>query len=73
MRLEGAREFKMSKRVKVSEAAKLLGCSQMAVRCGLRSGKLPIGYAEKTKAGNKKYFYYISRKLLEEYIGKEMV
>lgn len=53
--------------VKISEVAKLMGKSEQFVRIGLQRGLLPIGTAIKTGT---KYSYYISPKLLEEYIGK---
>lgn len=54
--------------IKVSEVAKLMGKSEQFVRIGLQRGLLPIGTAIKTGS---KYSYYISPKLLEEYIGKD--
>ena len=54
--------------IKVSEGAKLMGKSEQFVRIGLQRGLLPIGTAIKTGS---KYSYYISPKLLEEYIGKD--
>jgi hypothetical protein len=53
--------------IKVSEVAKLMGKSEQFVRIGLQRGLLPIGTAIKTGS---KYSYYISPKLLEEYIGR---
>lgn len=53
--------------VKICEVAKLMGKSEQFVRIGLQRGLLPIGTAIKTGT---KYSYYISPKLLEEYIGK---
>lgn len=53
--------------VKISEVAKLMGKSEQFVRIGLQRGLLPIGTAIKTGT---KYSYYISPKLLEEYIGR---
>jgi hypothetical protein len=54
-------------RVKVSEAAALMGVSEQFVRVGLQRGLLPIGTAVKLSS---KWTYYISRKLLSEYIGQ---
>lgn len=54
-------------RVKVSEAAALMGVSEQFVRVGLQRGLLPIGTAVKLSS---KLTYYISGKLLAEYIGK---
>jgi hypothetical protein len=55
--------------IKVSEVAKLMGKSEQFVRIGLQRGLLPIGTAIKNGS---KYSYYISPKLLEEYIGKDI-
>ena len=53
--------------IKISEVARLMGKSEQFVRIGLQRGLLPIGTAIKTGT---KYSYYISPKLLEEYIGR---
>ena len=55
-------------RIKVSEAAKLMGVSEQFIRIGLQRGLLPIGHAVKLK----QWVYYISRPMLEEYVGKKM-
>lgn len=57
----------IKRNISVKEAAKLMGKSEMFVRIGLQRGLLPIGTAVKMSS---KYTYYISPKLLEEYIGK---
>ena len=57
------------KKVTVAEAAKRMGKAPQFVRLCLQRGLLPIGVA--TKTGKKNYNYYISPKLLDEYIGKE--
>ena len=54
--------------ITVSEVATLMGKREQFVRIGLQRGLLPIGTAIKTGS---KYSYYISPKLLEEYIGKD--
>ena len=54
-------------RVKVEEAAKLLGVSQQFIRIGLQRGNLPFGTCVKTST---KYTYHISKHLLEQYIGE---
>ena len=56
--------------ISIKEAAKLLGKSEMFVRIGLQRGILPIGVAVKTST---KYTYHISPKLLEEYIGNDLI
>ena len=55
-------------RVKVSEAAKLMGVSEQFIRVGLQRGILPIGHAVKLK----QWVYYISKPMLEQYLGKKM-
>lgn len=55
-------------RVTVKETARLLGMSELAVRCGLREGVFPFGFAIKTSS---KYTYHISRYKLNEYIGAD--
>lgn len=50
----------------VKECAELLGKSQMFVRCGLREGKLPFGYAIKMSS---RWTYHISRSKVYEYMG----
>lgn len=57
----------VKRNISVKEAAKLMGKSEMFVRIGLQRDILPIGNAVKLSS---KYTYYISPKLLEEYIGK---
>lgn len=54
-------------RVKVAEAARLLGLTPMFVRIGLRTQRLPIGTAVKMPGG--RWSYHISEKLLREYAG----
>ena len=58
------------KRIKVSEAAKILGVSSQFVRIGLQRGTLPIGTAVKMSS---KWTYYINPKKLADYIGKDEV
>lgn len=53
-------------RMTIKEAAGLLKLSEMALRCGLRDGVFPFGYAVKTSS---KYTYHISRYKLFEYLG----
>lgn len=52
-------------RIKVSDAAKLLGVSSQFVRIGLQRKTLPIGTAVKMK----RWVYYINPHQLETYIG----
>ena len=53
-------------RVSVAEAAERLGVSKQFVRCGLRTGQLPIGTALQMSSV---YTYYISEEKLNEYMG----
>ena len=57
----------MVKKVTVAEAAARMGKSPQFIRICLQQGLLPIGTAVKT--GKKNWNYYISPKLLDEYIG----
>lgn len=57
-------------RISTAEAGRRLGVSAEFVRVGLQTGRLPIGTAFK-KPGSSIYRYYISEKLLNEFIGKE--
>ena len=50
----------------VKECAALLGKSQMFVRCGLRDGKRPFGYAVKMSS---KWTYHISAAKVYDYLG----
>lgn len=51
--------------------AQIINKSVMFVRCGLRANRLPFGTGVQMEGG--RWSYNISRKLLEEYIGKERV
>lgn len=51
--------------------AKIINKSVMFVRCGLRAGRLPFGIGVQMDGG--RWSYNISKKLLEEYIGKKRV
>lgn len=57
----------MSQRVKVADAAKLMGVSEQFIRIGLQRQILPIGHAVKLR----QWVYYISKPLLEQYVGKK--
>lgn len=59
----------MKQRIKVSEAAAILGTSEQFIRIGLQRNLLPIGVA--IQLSGDRYTYHISPKLLEDYIGKE--
>lgn len=53
-------------RIKVSDAAKIMGVSEQFVRIGMQRGKLPIGEAVKMSS---KWTYYISPILFERFTG----
>lgn len=55
-------------RIRVADAAKMMGCSKQFIRVGLQRGTLPIGHAVKLK----EWAYYISRPMLEAYMGKKI-
>ncbi len=67
MDIANLRRLLMSKNMSVREAAEILGKSQQFVRLGLQRQLLPIGTAVKLSS---KWTYHISRKLLEDYIGR---
>lgn len=56
-----------TQKIKVTEAAELLGVSPQFVRVGLQQGVLPIGTAVKMSSV---WTYHISPKKLKEYIGE---
>jgi hypothetical protein len=56
------------KKITVQTAAKLMGKSTLFVREGMRRGLLPIGEAMQMP-GSQKWSFYISPKLLADYIG----
>ena len=56
------------KKITVQTAARLMGKSTLFVREGMRRGVLPIGEAMQMPGSNK-WTFYISPKLLSEYIG----
>ena len=51
----------------VREAAQLLEVSEQFVRCGLRQGVFPWGYA--VRISPNRYTYYINRKGVETWLG----
>lgn len=55
--------------MKVTEAARIMGKDPQFIRIGLQRGLLPFGWAIKTDPNNKKYSYYISEKLFNEFVG----
>lgn len=58
----------LPKKITVETAARLMGKSTLFVREGMRRGVLPIGEAMQMP-GSSKWSFYISPKLLADYIG----
>lgn len=58
----------LPKKITVQTAARLMGKSTLFVREGMRRGVLPIGEAMQMPGSNK-WSFYISPKLLADYIG----
>ncbi len=56
----------MTRRIKISEAAKAMEKSEQFVRIGLQRGVFPFGVAIKTSS---KWSYYINPSAFEQYIG----
>ena len=56
-------------RILPAEAAKILNVSAVFVRVAMQQNRLPIGSAVKMSS---KWSYQISKKLLEEYTGKDV-
>lgn len=55
------------KKITIKEASKIMNKSEQFIRIGLQRGILPIGNA--VKMSDKKWTYYISPKLLQDYTG----
>lgn len=53
-------------RIKVSDAARLMGVSEQFIRIGMQRGRLPIGEAVQMSS---KWTYYVSPKLFYEFTG----
>lgn len=56
-------------RITVKQAARVMGVSEQFIRVGLQRELLPIGTA--INISGKRWTYYISPKLLEDYTGKK--
>lgn len=56
----------MNGRIKVSDAARMMGVSEQFIRVGMQRGRLPIGEAVKMSS---KWTYYISPSLFEAFTG----
>lgn len=57
----------MNNKIKIKQAARLMGASEQYVRDGLKTQQLPIGSA--VQMSKKKYTYNISPGKLAEYLG----
>lgn len=55
-------------RIKVKEAAELLGVSEQYIRLGMQRGQLPIGSCVKLSS---KWTYHISRGRIEAYLSEK--
>lgn len=66
------KEGKYVEKITIKKAAEIMNTSQQFIRVGLQRGTLPIGIAEKMP-NSTKYTYYISPKLLEDFIGKTIL
>ena len=55
-------------RMRVTDAARKMGCSPEFIRAGLRAERLPIGWAVKLCEG--RWTYYVSGKQLAQWIGE---
>lgn len=58
------------KRISVKDTSKILDVSEQFIRIGLQNQRLPFGTAVQTST---EWTYHISKKQLEDYIGKEVV
>ena len=63
--------MKNPRRITVAEAARVMGKDTLFVSELLKQGRLPIGDAEQME-GRVRWNYYISPKLLADYIGLSM-
>lgn len=63
--------MKNPRRITVAEAARVMGKDTLFVSELLKQGRLPIGEAEQME-GRVRWNYYISPKLLADYIGLSM-
>ena len=63
--------MKNPRRITVAEAARVMGKDTLFVAELMKQGRLPIGEAEQME-GRVRWNYYISPKLLADYIGLSM-
>lgn len=61
----------MSERVSVPDAAKEIGCDPQYLRLQMKSGHWDLGSYVKPGKGRKKGNYYVFRKKLDRFLGKE--
>ena len=55
----------------VKEASKLTGLTEQAIRCGLKAGKLPFGFAFKSEHSST-WSYRIIRKRLDLWLSGQL-
>lgn len=58
-------------KIRVEDAAIMLGVTPQSVRIGLQRGAFPFGTAFKTKETNRTFNYVIYPEKLKEYAGEE--
>ena len=57
--------------ITVQEASKLTGLTEQAIRCGLKAGKLPFGFAFKSE-NSSTWSYRIIRKRLDLWLSGQL-
>ena len=62
--------LKQQERIKVADAAKIMGVTPMFLRMGLRQNKFPFGAAVKM---HKRWAYYINARKFREYMQGEAI
>lgn len=60
----------MNLTMSVEDAAKIMNCTPMFIRCGLRNRQLPIGSAVQMHGENKWRYHIVTAKVYE-YMGIE--
>ena len=56
-------------KITVEQASKLLGISKQCLRVAMQRKNLPIGFEQLSDGKAKRRYYYISPKMLANYIG----
>lgn len=64
---------KLSERVTVDEAAKILGMSKQGVREHMKRNLFAMPIGEVTQISKGRYQYHIYRSLLDRHVGKESI